>query len=380
MSFWWGGSSSCSLLSASDYMFCLVLSLSLLLHSASGSRHQVGSGRQLELGGQKRLGKCNVFEGRWVYDNNTHPLYDSETCPFIIEQFDCQKNGRPDGLYLKYRWQPAGCHLPRFNAHDFLRRYSGKKILFVGDSLSLNQWQSLTCMLHSAVPEAKYHLSNKPPIYMFHLPEYKLEIMMEWHQFLVDLDMEKRGRVLKLDSIKGGRAWKGIDLLIFDSWHWWFYKHPLQPWDYIQVRNKTYKDMDRMEAFTIALQTWARWVDSNVNCTKSRVFYQGISPSHYYGKEWGKQGGNCKGEIRPLDSITSLTPKNQGLEVVKEILSRMKHPAYFLDISLLSQFRPDAHPSAYSNAQRSGGDCTHWCLPGIPDTWNQLLYASLLQK
>lgn len=43
----------------------------------------------------------------------------------------------------------------RFNGLNFLEKWRGKKIMFVGDSLSLNQFQSLTCMIHASVPKSK---------------------------------------------------------------------------------------------------------------------------------------------------------------------------------------------------------------------------------
>lgn len=52
-------------------------------------------------------------------------------------------------------------------------------------------------------------------------------------------------------------------------------------WDYIEYDNKILKDMDRMDAFRRALTTWAKWVDSDVDTTKSKVIFQGVSPSHY---------------------------------------------------------------------------------------------------
>ena len=57
---------------------------------------------------------CDVYRGSWVVDES-YPLYDAASCPFVRKEFDCRRMGRPDTMYLKYRWHPnPPCSLPRF--------------------------------------------------------------------------------------------------------------------------------------------------------------------------------------------------------------------------------------------------------------------------
>lgn len=55
---------------------------------------------------------CDVYDGIWVFDE-TYPLYTSDSCPFIDEGFSCGANGRMDDSYMKWRWQPKNCNIPR---------------------------------------------------------------------------------------------------------------------------------------------------------------------------------------------------------------------------------------------------------------------------
>ncbi|KAF3943213.1 hypothetical protein CMV_030206 [Castanea mollissima] len=248
--------------------------------------------------------------------------------------------------------------------------------MFVGDSISMNQRESLVCLLHAAVPDSKIIVESNPLYSNTTFEDYGVSILLFLTHYLVDIKEEQIGRVLKLDSLKNGNIWKDMDVLVFNTWLWWYRSGPTQPWDYIEDGGKVLKDMDRMGAFRKALTTWGRWVDTDVDAGKTKVFFQGISPQHYNGTDWNKLGvTNCAKETTPISGSTYPSGLPTAEYVVKDVLSTIEKHVQLFDITTLSQLRKDAHPSSY-NAFK-GMDCTHWCVAGLPDTWNQLLYVTL---
>ncbi|KAI5600388.1 hypothetical protein POPTR_001G023900v4 [Populus trichocarpa] len=323
---------------------------------------------------QKKV--CNMYQGSWVQDMS-YPLYNSSACPFIRKEFDCLKYDRPDHLYLQYRWQPNACDLPRFDGKHFLKKLKGKKIMFIGDSVSLNHFESLLCLLHAAVPDSiiTEETNNSGSTVTFQ--DYGVSVKLFNSHYLVDIEQEKIGRVLKLDSLKDGNTWKDMDVLVFNTWLWWYRRGPKQPWDYVQEGETIIEDMDRMVAFRKGLTTWAKWVDSDVDTCKTKVIFQGISPSHYNGVEWGKPGvTNCGKETQPVSGSTYPGGSPLALQALEDVLNTIKKPVHLLNITTLSQLRKDGHPSSYNGFR--GMDCTHWCVAGVLDAWNELLYTAII--
>ena len=76
------------------------------------------------------------------------------------------------------------------------------------------------------------------------------------------------------------------------------------------------------------------------------------------------------------------------VRIVKRTIQKMKTPVKYLNITGLSEYGRDAHTFVYKqgkvltlNQQMQSekfADCSHWCLPGLPDTWNVLIYASIV--
>lgn len=103
------------------------------------------------------LTECDIFRGKWKWDSEM-PYYTNKNCFTIQEHQNCLKYGRPDLSFLKWRWKPESCELPRFDAARFLNLVRHKSLAFVGDSLARNHMQSLLCVLSKVNTRIKNYL------------------------------------------------------------------------------------------------------------------------------------------------------------------------------------------------------------------------------
>ncbi|KAF8097188.1 hypothetical protein N665_0293s0038 [Sinapis alba] len=346
------------------------------------------------------LKECEFFDGEWIKDD-TYPLYEPGSCKLIDEQFNCISNGRPDNDFQKLKWKPKKCSLPRLNGGVMLEMLRGRRLAFVGDSLNRNMWESLVCMLKGSVKDeskvyearGRHHFRGEAE-YSFVFQDYNCTVEFFVSPFLVQETeiVDKKGtkkETLRLDLVgKSSELYKGADIIVFNTGHWWTHEKTSKGEDYYQEGSNVYHELAVLEAFRKALTTWGRWVDKNVNPQKSLVFFRGYSATHFSGGQWNS-GGACDSETEPIKNETYLTPYPSKMKVLEGVLKGMRTPVTYLNITRLTDYRKDGHPSVYRKQNLSDKeketpllyqDCSHWCLPGVPDSWNEILYAELLVK
>lgn len=347
-------------------------------------------------------GECKLEQGKWIPDS-TPPLYNSSTCKYIQAHQNCLKNGRPDDGYLYWKWKPDGpCDVPRIDPAAFFTAMRNRSVVFAGDSIARNQFQSLLCILSQAeVPRHTYWSEDgRHNVYNFQPSNVTLTI--RWSPYLVHVENKlitwpdnttETVSHIYVDELDPNwvTAVVGAEILHISTGQWW-YKRAV----YFEKKKALGCHgcplCEKQLGFHIPYSKAIRNVlmgSLKIPGFNGTTVYRSFSPEHFENGAWDT-GGACirtvpGGPPMSYDTTTLYDiQKKQFKNVTDEIgKDRLK----LLGITELAQSRADAHPNKYrSDEQKKSdkgingtvpNDCLHWCLPGPIDIWNDLLVHSL---
>ncbi|CAL9150032.1 protein trichome birefringence-like 16 [Musa acuminata AAA Group] len=340
---------------------------------------------------------CNYAKGKWV-SHERRPLYSGFGCKqWLSEPWACRLTQRKDFSYEKFRWQPESCDMPEFEGSKFLRRMQDKTIAFVGDSLGRQQFQSLMCMVSGGEQRSdvedvglQYGFvtgpdAARPNGWAYRFPSTNTTILYYWSATLCDVESlnvsdPATNYAMHLDRPTSflSQNLHRFDVLILNTGHHWNRgKLNANRWEmYVNGAPNTDKKLAPMgSAKDFAVHSVVKWLDGQLPLhPRLKAFYRSISPRHFFNGEWNS-GGTCD-NTKPLAG-GSVVSQDAAVDVAA-VSAVNGTSVELLDITALSQLRDEGHISKYSIKGTQGvQDCLHWCLPGIPDTWNEILAAQL---
>lgn len=276
-------------------------------------------------------------------------------------------------------------------------RMKDKTIAFVGDSLGRQQFQSLMCMATGGKdsPEVQnvgwqYGLVKargaiRPDGWAYRFPKTNTTILYYWSASLSDLvpydSSNKTSNVaMHLDRPPAflRRYLHWFDVLVLNTGHHWNRGKLVANRWVMHIDGKPNKDEKRAEignAKNFTVHSIVRWVDSQLRSHPHlKAFFRTISPRHFFNGDWNT-GGTCD-NTTPLSGGSEVVQDGSRDPVIEAALRGTK--VKILDITALSELRDEGHISRYSFRGTPGvNDCLHWCLPGIPDAWNEILIAQI---
>lgn len=348
---------------------------------------------------------CDFSQGKWVQDSR-RPLYSGLNCKFLAAHWACRRSKRPSYDYEQWSWKPDNCDLPLFDRQEFFQRMQHKTLAFIGDSLGQQQFQSMMCLLSGFQEDIKledvgekYGLLKapgeaRPSGYAYVFTETNTTVLFRWSSCLCELEekepKEVEGKKKPVVAMHLDRPdtflkkyFDQFDVIVLNTGHHWNReKMRLNGWEFYAndnpVPQNSKKAMTLSQANQLTMNTVMAWIDNLLQSKpteeRPKVFSRTLSTRHFMDGEWNS-GGRCD-HLQKM-----LTPEQVAIRPVRDVpaeISVNNTLVHLLNVTYMSQFRGEAHPSNWDPRLKGGQDCLHWCMPGVPDIWNELVFAHLI--
>mmetsp|Transcript_32663 Transcript_32663/g.52347 ORF Transcript_32663/g.52347 Transcript_32663/m.52347 type:complete len:342 (+) Transcript_32663:270-1295(+) len=293
--------------------------------------------------------------GKWL---KFEPSYNYE--PSLCGVDPRQQCRHKDNAGFIWR-EPKSCGLSEINANHLKAIFKGGQLVFFGDSLARNMKESMSCIvqLKGSNPDNLKYFQSYVPLQTTFSGKRNGKKTRD-----IDLGHSVFGTEIIEPTLNF--ALKNASALVIVYGH-----HLNAPFNHFHNPNTK----DPTLAFEAGTKTMVKEIQQ-LDFT-GPIVWVSYSPSHF-DTGWNI-GGTCSKNKSPQkrphvyrQGGFSAWDFNAAL---LRGLSNATNNHRYLDVTTPSEYRSEAHPNRIISLGRE--DCVHWCLPGVADTWNELLVRLL---
>lgn len=307
------------------------------------------------------------------------------------------------------RWHEDRGARPTFDGTAFLRAHVNGTIVFVGDSLVRQQFVSLACLLW----REGHFLQQHPTVLEPGLKKavfsarYRLRLVYVKSNFLVPRSGDSHLVLNRLDASITAAVALDPQVLLLSTGHW-FTPRLVNVSSEAAVLPQLRGALRQVRSL-LRRKLLARWrLRGSAHTLPGRVVVRTMPPRHFFGGEWDT-GGVCNfpaplgGRDASWADASLRRDRATARALSQEIATELGglEGVEILEVQPSSRARADAHiggfrcpkclalckaDAASGKATTSGlprrcsetiADCSHYCLPGLPDLWNAQLQTLL---